>query len=610
MHSTTDYSHAEKLRLELEQPLFNPLLKKWVGRGELDYELYLKTPTLLSLQSTETELVAHDELMFQIVHQSQELWLKLVSREMVEVVDELDRDSLWAVSSRLERVARILRCVSAEMAVLETMTPDTYQTIRRSLGNGSGQESPGYNTLRTAASGMEDALDRLLARRSTTLMAVYSGHGTTDLKRVCEQLVDADEAFQGWLYAHFQLVRRTIGVDRQVKALDGLPSQVLAARMNLPLFRKLWDVRVEMTTAWKREGGHAPGVERSAGGGCPAMAELRAEAEAARAAAGATPVLADAARTEAAQVPVAAHAAGATQVPAAMHASPAPQVHADPAPPMPTAVANLPYSREEIARMAAAAGCPMHAELAKRGEDSAKANAMKAPHAEAHADATHGRDDAPRAAGAHAGHPEPSHRRPEAPRAGAPHLTHGTHAEPHRRDDTPRPALAHGAHAEPQRRDEAPRAGAAHVAHAEPHRRDEAPHIGAVHVAHAEPHRRDDTPRPTLAHGTHAEPHRREDTLRASLVHGAHAELRVGAVHGVHSEAVHHGGHASHAHVDSAHRRDELGRSAGGHPTSPHRAVDPITAGAHHASDSSTRASVGSPAPVPSTYLNPPRGRS
>ncbi|MBJ6760138.1 hypothetical protein JGU66_05150 [Myxococcaceae bacterium JPH2] len=594
MHSTTDYSHAEKLRLELEQPLFNPLLKKWVGRGELDYELYLKTPTLLSLQSTETELVAHDELMFQIVHQSQELWLKLVSREMVEVVDELDRDSLWAVSSRLERVARILRCVSSEMAVLETMTPDTYQTIRRSLGNGSGQESPGYNTLRTAASGMEDALDRLLARRSTTLMAVYSGHGTTDLKRVCEQLVDADEAFQGWLYAHFQLVRRTIGVDRQVKALDGLPSQVLAARMNLPLFRKLWDVRVEMTTAWKREGGHAPGVERSAGGGCPAMAELRAEAE--RAAAGATPVLADAPQTEAAHMPkaahanvtahvpkaahadvtthvlVAAHAAATAHMPVAMQASPAPQMHADAAAHMPASFSNLPYSREEIARMAAAAGCPMHAELAKRGEDSAKADAAKAPHAEAHADASHGRDEAPRATVAHAGHPELSHRRAEAPRPGAPHITHGTHAEPHRRDDTPRPTLAHG--------------------------------------AHAEPHRRDEVLRSSLAHVAHAEPHRRDDTLRASLVHGAHADLRVGTVHGAHSDAVHHGGHASHAHADSLHRREELGRSAGGHPVSPHRAVDPITAGAHHASDSSTRASVGTPTPVPSTYLNPPRGRS
>ncbi|MFP2908700.1 tryptophan 2,3-dioxygenase family protein [Pyxidicoccus sp. 3LFB2] len=262
MHTATDYSHAEKLRLELSEPLFNPLLKKWVGRGELDYEVYLKTPTLLSLQAGEGERVAHDELLFQVVHQAQELWLKLASREAVEVVAELDGGALWAASARLERISRVLRTVASELAVLETMTPDTYQVIRRSLGNGSGQESPGYNMLRHAAGGLDAALTRLLARRGLSLKAVYTVGGPDDLKRICEQLVDVDEAFQGWLYAHYQLVRRTIGVDRSVKALDGLPTQVLAGRMTLPLFRELWDVRVELTAAWRRDGGVAPGAPR------------------------------------------------------------------------------------------------------------------------------------------------------------------------------------------------------------------------------------------------------------------------------------------------------------------------------------------------------------
>jgi tryptophan 2,3-dioxygenase len=285
MHTATDSSYAAKLRLELAEPLFNPLLKKWVGRGELDYEVYLKTPALLSLQVEEGQRVAHDELMFQVVHQAQELWLKLASREAVEVVAELDADALWAASARLERVCRVLRTLVGELAVLETMTPDTYQVIRRSLGNGSGQESPGYNMLRHAAGGLEAALERLLARREQTLKSVYTAGGPDDLKRLCEQLVDVDEAFQGWLHAHFQLVRRTIGVDRSVKALDGLPTQVLAGRMTLPLFRQLWDVRVELTAAWRREGGSAPGTRREgclqaapvayaahAGAGCPAHA--------------------------------------------------------------------------------------------------------------------------------------------------------------------------------------------------------------------------------------------------------------------------------------------------------------------------------------------------
>nr|WP_240359104.1 tryptophan 2,3-dioxygenase family protein [Pyxidicoccus trucidator] len=265
-----------------------------MGRGELDYEVYLKTATLLSLQAAEGERVSHDELLFQVVHQAQELWLKLASREAVEVVAELDGDALWGASARLERISRVLRTLAAELTVLETMTPDTYQVIRRSLGNGSGQESPGYNTFRHVAAGLEAALERLLARRGLPLRAVYTAGGPDDLKRICEQLVDADEAFQGWLFGHYQLVRRTIGVDRSVKALDGLPTQVLAGRMTLPLFRQLWDVRVELTAAWRREGGLAPGAAREgcmqaapepyaarpSSGGCPMHAAVAVAAAA------------------------------------------------------------------------------------------------------------------------------------------------------------------------------------------------------------------------------------------------------------------------------------------------------------------------------------------
>jgi len=264
---TPDYSEAEKLRRQLESPIFNPLLKKWVGKGELDYEVYIKTPTLLNLQTPMAELVHHDELLFQITHQAQELWMKLVSMEAVEVVAEMDGDLFWPATGRLERILRAMRCLVAEMNILESMTPDTYQIIRRSLGNGSGQESPGYNAIRLSADAMELALDRALTRRNLRLLDVYKvgGHAAEDLKRVCEQFVDMDELFQTWLYTHYQMVRRIIGVDRSIKALDGLPTQVLAGRMTLPLFRKLWEVRVEMTNAWKRDGGYAPGTTRQTG---------------------------------------------------------------------------------------------------------------------------------------------------------------------------------------------------------------------------------------------------------------------------------------------------------------------------------------------------------
>lgn len=253
--------HAEELRRRLDEPIYNPILKRNVGEGDLDYERYLRTPELLSLQHRER--VAPEELMFQVVHQTQELWLKLVAHESADVVEALDRGDLWRASELLSRCARIFASLIGSMSVLETMTPDAYQVIRRSLGNGSGQESPGYNAVRLAAEALEASFYRLIEREGFSLLELYAQNcPAPDAKRICEQLVDYDEAFQNWLVAHFQLVRRTIGVSRLVKALDGVSTQILTGRMTQPLFPRLWDVRVELTTAWSREGGFTPGAER------------------------------------------------------------------------------------------------------------------------------------------------------------------------------------------------------------------------------------------------------------------------------------------------------------------------------------------------------------
>jgi tryptophan 2,3-dioxygenase len=256
---------ANGLRRTLEHPIYNKVIKKWVGSGDLDYEVYLHTRTLLGLQSHHNELVAPEELMFQIVHQSQELWLKLVAQECANLVEDFDRDDLWEAAARLTRITRTQRCLGDEMRILQTLTPASYQVIRRSLGNGSGQESPGYNQVQAAAACVNDALTALLERRKLQLVDVYAERSRApDVRFVCEQLVDFDGAYQDWLIAHFMLVRRTIGVSKAVKALDGYPTMALLARMTQPLFDRLWEVRVDMTRAWKREGGYVPGASRDA----------------------------------------------------------------------------------------------------------------------------------------------------------------------------------------------------------------------------------------------------------------------------------------------------------------------------------------------------------
>src|SRR5207302_4651108 len=59
---------------EEDEDEFAPILP---GRGASDYERYLRTDELLALQKTPAESAHRDELLFQVVHQSSELWLRL-----------------------------------------------------------------------------------------------------------------------------------------------------------------------------------------------------------------------------------------------------------------------------------------------------------------------------------------------------------------------------------------------------------------------------------------------------------------------------------------------------------------------------------------------------
>jgi tryptophan 2,3-dioxygenase len=265
-------SEAAALRAKLGCPIHNKVLHKEVGRGELDYEVYVRTRELLALQTPTDELVVPDEMLFLVVHQTQELWLKCAVFEAANLVEHLDGGRLFPALEALDRVVHIAQILRDQMRVLESLAPSRFQVIRRSLGNGSGLESPGYNQLLTAATAANDALGRLVERRGATLLDVYqSPEEHPDLHKVAERFIDWDVAFQSWLVEHFMLVRRTMGIDKTVRALDGFPTVALGGRAIKPLFAELWDVRVEMSRAWSREGGFAPGDPRGeyAGAVCP-----------------------------------------------------------------------------------------------------------------------------------------------------------------------------------------------------------------------------------------------------------------------------------------------------------------------------------------------------
>lgn len=271
-------AEAASLREALGCPIHNKVLHKDVGRGELDYEIYVRTQELLALQPAADELVVPDELLFVVMHQTQELWLKCAAFEATNVVEHLDGNQVFPALASLDRVVQITQVLRDQIRVLDTLPPARFQVIRRSLGNGSGLESPGYNQFLAAADAAGAALGRLIERRGTTLLDVYQNpDARADLHRLAERFIDWDSTFQTWLVEHFMLVRRTMGIDKSVRGLDGFPTVALGGRMTKPLFADLWNVRVQMAQSWSREGGYAPGEQRG-GAACPYhSANLRVE---------------------------------------------------------------------------------------------------------------------------------------------------------------------------------------------------------------------------------------------------------------------------------------------------------------------------------------------
>ena len=117
------------------------------GEGTLDYERYLNTKALLSCQKDFADFCNGDELQFQIVHQVEELWMKLIGYTLLDIDDYLQQENTNRVVTLFGRTHTALRLMISQLALLETMSPREYQEIRLRLGNGSGQESPGFRVL-------------------------------------------------------------------------------------------------------------------------------------------------------------------------------------------------------------------------------------------------------------------------------------------------------------------------------------------------------------------------------------------------------------------------------------------------------------------------------
>jgi tryptophan 2,3-dioxygenase len=217
------------------------------GRAASDYERYLRTDELLDLQKAPADMLHRDELLFQTIHQTAELWLKLACFEVETATAELDRDEVWPAVRLLRRATRSLDLVTSGTLMLEHLAPWDYHGVRRALGHGSGFDSPGFRRTHELSPRLGEAFDQLLGRRGLDLARLYrESHQHEDVFQTAERLLDWDQRLIEWRTLHLRLVERIIG--GHVIGTQGTPVEVLGRRLDVRYFPRLWDVRNELTS--------------------------------------------------------------------------------------------------------------------------------------------------------------------------------------------------------------------------------------------------------------------------------------------------------------------------------------------------------------------------
>lgn len=129
---------------------------------EMNYSQYLKLDDVLGAQQPMSMPQHHDEMLFIIIHQAAELWLKLIGHELQEAMSLLRQDKIGRVGKVLSRVKNIQNVLFQQWPILSTLTPDEFSGFRKALGESSGFQSRGYR-----------ALEFMLGNKSRAMIAYH-----------------------------------------------------------------------------------------------------------------------------------------------------------------------------------------------------------------------------------------------------------------------------------------------------------------------------------------------------------------------------------------------------------------------------------------------------
>lgn len=255
----------------------------------LTYWSYLELDTVLNAQHPRSSPAEHDEMLFIVIHQTYELWFKLLLHELDKVSRNLSGNDLYGAIHTLKRVRTVMKTLVQQVDVLETMTPMSFTSFRDRLDTASGFQSAlfrelefslGYKRpemLKYVEPNAPRRLDIERRLRERTLMdhfydflehrgaaipaelrskpieeptrpnsaiqdilfELYKNHA--DVAILFELMTDFDEGLQEWRYRHIKLVERTIGAKKGTGGSLGV--EFLKQSLFKPVFPDLWAIR-------------------------------------------------------------------------------------------------------------------------------------------------------------------------------------------------------------------------------------------------------------------------------------------------------------------------------------------------------------------------------
>ena len=129
-------------------------------KDRMTYGKYLHLPEVLGAQHPLSD--QHDEMLFIIIHQASELWLKLAGHEVEAAIRNIAEHDFRHAFKVIARVKLILTQLTQSWSILSTMTPVDYLKFRDTLGPASGFQSYGYRKL-----------EFLLGNKNTKLVKVH-----------------------------------------------------------------------------------------------------------------------------------------------------------------------------------------------------------------------------------------------------------------------------------------------------------------------------------------------------------------------------------------------------------------------------------------------------